>query len=65
MSDIKTKQPRTVEVKVLVPYAIILVMLVALAGVITGWNVRGDQETKTKAAAAEMVTSLTPKKEQK
>lgn len=38
-----TKQPRTVEVKLLVPYAVIALMIVGIVGIIAGWNLYATQ----------------------
>lgn len=45
-----TKQPRTVQVKLLVPYAIIAVMVVSLAAFIAGWHSHQEYETQLNAA---------------
>jgi hypothetical protein len=63
MSEIKSKSPRTVEVKLLIPYAIITVMIIGLAGTIFGYNLHIEAANKAKADAREMVTSLVPKEQ--
>lgn len=53
-----TKTPKTVQVKLLVPYAIILVMIVALAGLVTGWTLRSDYYSDVKAEVSSQVSEL-------
>lgn len=60
MSDVK-KAPKTIEVKVLVPYAIIAFMVTAVAFTIVGWAITMNQQNYIKSEAANMVTSLSPK----
>jgi hypothetical protein len=36
------KTPKTVEIKLLIPYAIIAILIVAIAGLITGWFVHNN-----------------------
>jgi hypothetical protein len=56
------KQPKSVEVKLLVPYAIIVVMAVAFAGLVTGWTLRSNQVTEVKSqVTAEVETILSLK----
>lgn len=57
------KEPRTVEVKLLVPYAIIAVMAVAIAGLVTGWMLKTNDMNRVQAEAHNMVTSLAESKE--
>lgn len=52
------KQPRTVEIKLLVPYAIITVMIVATASLIAGWTLRSNDIDRVHTEAKSLVTSL-------
>lgn len=56
------KEPRTVQVKLLVPYALLVVLFVAIASVITGWFVHANYTGNVQEAAASMVANLQPKK---
>lgn len=49
------KTAKTVEIKLLVPWAIITIMLIAVAGLITGWTLRSNDYGRVKAEAAHMV----------
>jgi Tfp pilus assembly protein FimT len=57
-----TKEPRTVQVKLLVPYAIIVIMAVLAAGVISGWFMRSEQLGQVQREAAELVSQLKTEK---
>ncbi len=59
----QTKQPRKVEVKTFVPWMIILVIIVALAGTALGWVIRSDQLSQIKAEVSEQVKSVSVKKQ--
>lgn len=65
-SEIRPKQKRQVEVKTLVPWLIILVIVVGFIGVVTGWTLRSDQLSQIKAEVAEQLkataTAQTPVK---
>lgn len=54
----EVKSPKTVQVKMLVPYGIIVIAIVAVTGLITGWTLRSDDMNRVQAEAHEMVTSL-------
>jgi hypothetical protein len=43
---------KTVQVKLLIPYAIITIMLVSTAGLITGWTLRSEMNAKVDAEVA-------------
>lgn len=49
----------------MLPWSIIIVTATLFIGVIVGWNLREDANNQAKAAAAEMVTTLSKEKEQK
>lgn len=53
------KQPKTVQVKLLVPYMIILVMAVSLASLVTGWMLRSAHYSEIKAEVATQVAEVT------
>lgn len=56
------KQPLKMEVKVLVPWMIILVLAALIAGIATGWVARSNQQAEIKAAVSEQLAQLQPKK---
>ncbi len=53
----ESKKPKTVEVKMLVPYAIIVAAIVAVGFFITGFHVSQRYNEQVKADATNMVTS--------
>lgn len=64
MKEIKEptlKQPKTVQVKLLVPYAIIAIMVIGFMGVVGGWTLRSETENATRAEATKLVESLSVK----
>lgn len=58
MSDKKVKAPRTVEVKLLIPYGVLIIAAVAVVSLITGWNIRSENMNQVKAEAASMVSTM-------
>lgn len=54
----ETKTAKTVEVKLLIPYAIIALMIIATTGVITGWFMRSEQMGQVQREASELVSHL-------
>lgn len=60
-----TKQPKTVQVKLLVPYAIILVMFVSLASLVTGWQMRSAFYSEIKSQVSQQVAETVSLKEVK
>jgi hypothetical protein len=58
---IKSKQARTVEIKLLVPYAIIVAVTIALAGLITGWMIRSDFDSNVRSQVTAQYKELTSK----
>ena len=62
-----TNQPETVEVKLLVPYAIIAALVIGFAGLAGGWTMRSNQVNEVKAqvtAEVETILSLKEKSQQ-
>ena len=62
-TETKVKTPKTVEVKLLVPYAVIVIFVALAAGFITGWhtqmNINHDmqQEFKNGVSSVQLKTS--------
>lgn len=50
-----TKQPKTIEVKLLVPYALLTLIVAAAIGFGYGWAMRSDQESVVKAQVNELL----------
>lgn len=57
-NTVKFTNSKTVEVKLLVPYVLITIVVCAFMGVVTGWNLREEMSGKVKAEAASIVGSM-------
>jgi hypothetical protein len=58
----KTKQPKTIEIKLLIPYALIAMLTVAGAAFIAGWHMNQSHINEVKQQAVELVSDLKVKK---
>lgn len=56
---------KTVEVKMLVPYGIIVATIIAGAAFMSGWHMSQRQQEQVQARAAEMVSTLSKPAQQK
>lgn len=52
------RQPKMVQVKLLVPYAIIVTVAFVFVGVVTGWNLREQMSTKVSAEVSSYADRL-------
>jgi hypothetical protein len=59
----QSKQARKMEVKTLVPWMIIVLIVVAFVGMVIGWSLRSDQVSQIKAEVAEQVGVVKAKKQ--
>ena len=57
----ESKQPKTVKVVLLVPYAIIISMALITASLITGWALRSSFDNTIKSEVKAQVRELTSK----
>jgi len=58
----EAKAPKTVQVKLLVPYAIIISIVIALGGIATGWIAKSNDEARVNAAVSSQVSQLKAQK---
>ncbi len=54
----KTKEPKRIEVKLLIPYGIIFAMAVTVASFITGWHMQQAYANKVQAEASQLVDKV-------
>lgn len=54
----EAKQPKTVQVKMLVPYGIIIAIVLVAAGLFTGWTLRSDFQGAIQREVTEQVSQL-------
>lgn len=58
------KKAKTVELKLLIPYAILTLLATFSAGVVTGWYINIEQENQVKQQAQMLVKELATSKDQ-
>lgn len=52
------KKSKVIELKLLIPYSIIAVLAFSLAGLVTGWNLREDMNSKVISEASLITDKL-------
>jgi hypothetical protein len=57
-----TKEPKTLQIKVLVPYGILVAVAIAAASFIAGWHAQAGYNTQVQAEAKAIVQEMQPKK---
>lgn len=58
----EVKQPRKMEIKVLVPWMIILVLAALVSGLVVGWTARSNEQAAIKAEVTSQLAQLQPSK---